>query len=132
MKEDSVRELIIAPIFSALSKQSDAELKIMLSQRQKADFKIGSNKHIETSLEPDYTIYLKGQIHCILDAKASGVNIQKGSDAEKQVLSYVLHFKAPFYALCNGEVFLFFAPSGKSMRLALLRGCDSYSYLTLD
>ena len=112
-KEDSVRELIIAPLLGKLGfvykdDKNPKKLEMLLSQRQKTEFKIGSNKDIKADLVPDYTLYVDSQPHCVLDAKAPKINISKESEAEKQVLSYVFGFKTPFYALCNGKSFVLY------------------------
>ncbi|RDU72411.1 hypothetical protein CQA66_04945 [Helicobacter aurati] len=119
-KEDSVREYIIMPLLKELgflpkNEQNPSKFEIVLSQTQKVDFKVGSNKNIQANLTPDYAIYIDSKIHCILDAKAPKVNIEKGSEAEKQVLSYVLYFQSPFYALCNGYKFLFFETARQNL-----------------
>ena len=112
-KEDSVREFVVAPLLQSLGfvlkdDKNPSRLQMILSKRERADFKIGSNKKIEADLMPDYALYVDSKIHCVLDAKAPKVSITKNSEAEKQVLSYVLHFKSPLYALCNGHKFLLF------------------------
>ncbi|MDY5950496.1 MULTISPECIES: DNA methyltransferase [Helicobacter] len=112
-KEDSVRELIIAPLLKKLgfrlkdSKQAlESRLECQLSHNKKADFQIGSNKKIEADLTPDYTLYVDSKMYCILDAKAPHKDIGKGSDAYNQVVSYAVGFDCKFFALCNGKRFI--------------------------
>lgn len=112
-KEDSVRELIIAPLLGKLGfvykdDKNPKKLEMLLSQRQKTEFKIGSNKDIKADLIPDYTLYVDSKPHCVLDAKSPKIDISKESKAQKQVLSYVFGFKTPFYALCNGKSFVLY------------------------
>ena len=112
-KEDSVAGFIIVPLLIKLGfvhkdDKNPKKLEMLLSQRQKTEFKIGSNKDIKADLIPDYTLYVDSKPHCVLDAKAPKIDISKGSKAEKQVLSYVFGFKTPFYALCNGKSFVLY------------------------
>ncbi|RDU64978.1 hypothetical protein CQA53_06980 [Helicobacter didelphidarum] len=84
------------------------KLEMELSKTTKAKIIIGSNKKIEANLIPDYTLYVDSKPHCVLDAKAPNINIDKDSDSEKQALSYAVQIKTPYYALCNGLKFILF------------------------
>lgn len=127
-KEDSVREFIIAPLLKELgfvskdSKQnteSKPKLEMQLSLRDKAKLQIGSNKQLEADFVPDYTLFVDSQIHCILDAKAPNVSITKDSKAYQQALLYATHFKAPYFALCNGLEFKLFGIAGQETLLEI-------------
>ena len=112
-KEDSVREFIIAPILAKLgfvvkNDKKPSTLEMALSKTSKTQIQIGSNTTIEKDLTPDYTLFVGGKAHCILDAKAPNVKIHKDSKAEKQAKSYLLAYPSPFYALCNGKSFVLF------------------------
>ncbi len=102
-KEDSVRAFVIDRILEKLGfKSGDSKLEVRLSQALNDTIVVGSNKQIEATLVPDYTLYVESQVHCVLDAKAPSVSVDKDSKAEKQTLSYAVSFKSPYYALCNG------------------------------
>lgn len=116
-KEDSVREFIIAPIladfgFTIKNDKSPQRLELVLSKTLKAQIQIGSNKSIDTDLTPDYLLCVDSKAHCILDAKAPKIDINKGSKAQKQALSYMLAFECELYALCNGRKFIAFNAQG--------------------
>lgn len=65
-KEDSVREVLIAPLLNALGfgikndKKSNV-LEMLLSKTSKTQIQIGSNKTIDTDLTPDYTLFVEGK-----------------------------------------------------------------------
>lgn len=120
--EASVREFIIAPLLKELgfvrkNDKKPQKLEILLSQRQKTDFKIGSNKTTQANLIPDYTLYVDSKIHCVLDAKAPKINIEKDSEAFKQALSYAIGFKTSYFALCNGYKMMIFHIDGQKLLL---------------
>lgn len=112
-KEDSVRAFIIDKILEALgfvlkNDKKPQKLEMVLSKTLKAQIQIGSNTTIQKDLTPDYMLFVEGKAHCILDAKAPNVKIHKDSKAEKQAKSYLLAYSSPFYALCNGKIFVLF------------------------
>ncbi len=119
-KEDSVREFVIAPLLRQLgfilkSDKKPNALEMTLSKTSKTQIQIGSNKTINTDLTPDYTLFVEGKTHCILDAKAPNIKIHKDSKAEKQAKSYLLAYPSPFYALCNARSFMLFETNGQSL-----------------
>ncbi|MDE7197207.1 MAG: type I restriction enzyme HsdR N-terminal domain-containing protein [Helicobacter sp.] len=123
-KEDSVREFVVAPLLQSLGfvlkdDKNPSRLQMILSKRERADFKIGSNKKIEADLMPDYALYVDSKIHCVLDAKAPRIDVAKDSEAYKQALSYAVGFKAKFFALCNGYTFMLFRLEGQEVILEL-------------
>ena len=123
-KEDSVREFVVLPLLQSLGfvlkdDKNPSRLQMILSKRERADFKIGSNKKIEADLMPDYALYVDSKIHCVLDAKAPRIDVAKGSEAYKQALSYAVGFKAKFFALCNGYTFMLFRLEGQEVVLEL-------------
>lgn len=112
-KEDSVRAFIIDKILETLgfvlkNDKKPQKLEMVLSKTLKAQIQIGSNTTIQKDLTPDYMLFVEGKAHCILDAKAPNVKIHKDSKAEKQAKSYLLAYPSPFYALCNGKIFVLF------------------------
>ena len=135
-KEDSVRELLIAPLLQGLgfrlkdSKEAkESRLQHKLSNNTKADFQIGSNKKVEADLTPDYTLYVDSKMYCILDAKAPSVNIEKGSEAYKQVVSYAVGFDCKFFALCNGRRFIIYELSSVVLDIDLQELDSKFSVL---
>ncbi len=135
-KEDSVREIIISSLLKKLgfklkdSKEAiESRLQCQLSHNKKADFQIGSNKKIEADLTPDYTLYVDSKMYCILDAKAPSVNIDKGSDAYNQVVSYAVGFDCKFFALCNGKRFIVYELSNIVLDIDLKELDSKFSIL---
>ncbi|ARJ56028.1 DNA methyltransferase [Campylobacter cuniculorum] len=123
-KEDSVRKFIIDPLLDKIGfvlkdDKNPKKLEMKLSEEREADIRIGSNKNIKTRLIPDYTLYVDSKLHCILDAKAAKINIEKGSEAFKQALSYATNFNAHYFALCNGLKFNLFSILGQEVLLEL-------------
>ncbi|MGI0440033.1 DNA methyltransferase [Helicobacter himalayensis] len=114
-KEDSVRELLIAPLLKALGfhlrdKENPKALEMTLSQKITSPTILGSNEKIALTRFPDYVLYVDSKPHCVLDAKAPKVKIDFQSKAERQAFYYAINpeLKAPFYALCNGLEFNLF------------------------
>lgn len=129
-KEDSVREFIIAPILADLgfvikNDKNPQKLELVLSKTLKAQIQIGSNKSIDTDLTPDYLLCVDSKAHCILDAKSPKIDINKGSKAQKQALSYMLAFECERYALCNGRKFVIFNAQGVVIEADLSNELDS-------
>lgn len=103
-KEDSVRELIIAPILKEIGFRSGKNrLEMQLSPRKKANIQLGSNEILQKDFVPDYILLVDSKMHCVLDAKGPNQSIEPDSRALKQVASYNLEFKASFLGLCNGR-----------------------------
>ncbi|STQ85734.1 DNA methylase [Helicobacter muridarum] len=131
-KEDSVRELLIAPLLKELgfvlrdSKESsnkskeinkDSKLEMALSLKLTSPTITGSNEKITFTRFPDYVLYVDSKPHCVLDAKAPKVEIGTQSKAERQAFYYAINpqIKAPFYALCNGKFFNLFETNGQNL-----------------
>ncbi|MDB9449738.1 DNA methyltransferase [Dolichospermum circinale] len=105
-KEDSVREVIILPIFKALGY---TEINIVRSKTLQHPFlKIGSKKR-PINLIPDYVLKVENNFAWVLDAKAPNQNIKEGDHIE-QVYSYATHpeIRSNYFALCNGVEFSIF------------------------
>lgn len=103
-KEDSVREVIILPILSALGYTNNS---IVRSKTLNHPFlKIGSNKKVPIKLIPDYALKVQGSFAWVLDAKAPNQNINNEDNIE-QVYSYATHpgIRSTYFALCNGVEF---------------------------
>lgn len=106
-KEDSVREVIILPILTALGYSGN---DIVRSKTLEHPFlKIGSNKKIPIKLIPDYSLKVENNFAWVLDAKAPDKNINS-SDSIEQVYSYASHpeIRSTYFALCNGLEFILF------------------------
>lgn len=119
-KEDSVREVIITPLLSALSfkeRNSKSPFEIARSPKLTSPTILGSNTKTTLSSYPDYVLYLHNKPHCVLDAKAPSVDINSSSKAEAQAFYYAINaeVKAPFYALCNGKSLTLFETNGRSL-----------------
>ncbi|MDE7317627.1 MAG: type I restriction enzyme HsdR N-terminal domain-containing protein [Helicobacter sp.] len=121
-KEDSVREFVVAPLLKELGfvlkdDKNPRKLEMILSKREKVNFQIGSNKKIAADLMPDYTLYVDSKIHCVLDAKAPSVVMDKNSESYQQALSYAVGFNAKCFALCNGYRLVLFRLEGQEILL---------------
>jgi len=105
-KEDSVREILILPLLSALGYQNK---QIVRSKTLQHPFlKIGSKKR-PINLIPDYLLKVEDSYAWVLDAKSPNENIKTGDNVE-QVFSYSIHpeIRSKFFALCNGKAFSLF------------------------
>lgn len=103
-KEDSVREVIIAPILHQLGYSQD---NIVRSKSLKHPFlKIGSNKKIPITLIPDYSLKVEDNYAWVLDAKSPNESVTDERNIE-QVYSYATHpeIRSTYFALCNGMRF---------------------------
>lgn len=103
-KEDSVRELIIAPILKRLGYLPTGETRITRSKKLKHPFiRVGTKNHPVTTI-PDYTIIHNEKAILVLDAKGPKENILK-IDHIQQAYSYAIHpeIKCREFALCNGR-----------------------------
>ncbi|MGI0406763.1 DNA methyltransferase [Helicobacter himalayensis] len=121
-KEDSVRELLIAPFLKALGFhlrdiKNPKALEMTLSQKITSPTILGSNEKITLTRFPDYVLYVDSKPHCVLDAKAPKVKIDPKSKSERQAFYYAINpeIKAPFYALCNGISFTLFQTSTQTL-----------------
>ncbi|MGL4347797.1 MAG: hypothetical protein ACRCR9_06940 [Chitinophagaceae bacterium] len=102
-QEDSVREIIILPIFTALGY---TQANIVRSKTLIHPYlKIGSKKRAIT-LFPDYALKVDSNFFWVLDAKAPNQKIINDDNVE-QVYSYATHpeIRSNYFALCNGLEF---------------------------
>ncbi len=100
-KEDSVREVIIAPILHQLGYNQN---NIVRSKTLQHPFlKIGSNKKIAIKLIPDYSLKVEDNFAWVLDAKSPNESVTDEDNIE-QVYSYATHpeIRSTYFALCNG------------------------------
>lgn len=108
-KEDSVRELMILPIFKELGYPTVGESRIHRSKSVSHPFvQTGSGKHSLTSI-PDYLLEVDGKYAWVLDAKSPSEDIKSGKNVE-QAYFYAIHpeIRVNLYALCNGKEFILF------------------------
>jgi len=106
-KEDSVREVIILPILTALGYFG---ANIVRSKSLEHPFlKIGSNKKIPIKLIPDYCLKVENNFAWVLDAKSPEKNLNDVNIIE-QVYSYSSHpeIRSTYFAICNGIEFSLF------------------------
>ncbi len=99
-KEDSVREVVILPIFKALG-YTQANI-IRSKTLQHPYLKTGSKKR-PVNLIPDYSLKVEDNFAWVLDAKAPSESVTD-SDNIEQVYSYAAHpeIRSTYFALCNG------------------------------
>ncbi|TLD81272.1 hypothetical protein LS70_008260 [Helicobacter sp. MIT 11-5569] len=121
-KEDSVRELLIAPLLDKLGFimrdfKNPKPLEIVRSLKITSPTILGSNEKITLTRFPDYVLYLDSKLHCVLDAKSPKEKINAQSKNERQAFYYAINpeIKAPYYALCNGISFVLFETKGQEI-----------------
>ena len=89
-KEDSVRELILSPIFTRLGYLPSGKNQVVRSKTLRNPFiRVGTRNHPVTTI-PDYTFYIDGKAVFILDAKGPNENILSANHLQ-QVYSYAIH-----------------------------------------
>ncbi|MCX8502139.1 MAG: DNA methyltransferase [Alphaproteobacteria bacterium] len=106
-KEDSVREVVIMPILTALGYSDSAEAEWAIQRSVKFIVpwvKIGSRSIEIAPVFPDYLLRHRGKALMILEAKAPHANIHEGESIH-QAFFYAIHpeIKASHFALCNGH-----------------------------
>ncbi len=108
-KEDSVREVIIAPLLQRLGYRVSGQDRIVRSKTLAHPFiYVGTRKHPVT-IVPDYTLFHDEQAILVLDAKSPGEDILKQSHIQ-QAYSYCVHpeVRSKHFALCNGRLLAVF------------------------
>jgi len=108
-REDSVREVLIAPLLSALGYSESPPYRIIRSRPLEHPFVYIGTVKKRVSIVPDYLLERDGECAWILDAKAPNEDIDSGKNVE-QAYSYAIHreIRVPFYALCNGRKLVVF------------------------
>lgn len=109
-KEDSVRELVIAPILGRLGYGPSGTTRVVRSKSLKHPFiRVGTRKHPVTTI-PDYTIYVEGRPGLVLDAKSPEQSVWD-CDHIQQAYSYAVHpeIRCREFGLCNGRELLVFS-----------------------
>lgn len=103
-KEDSVRELVIAPMVSRLGYLPSGATRVVRSKSLKHPFiRLGTRNH-PVNLVPDYTFLHDDKPIFVLDAKGPNQDVLK-EDHVRQVYSYAIHpeIKCQEFGLCNGR-----------------------------
>ena len=103
-KEDSVREVIIAPIFRRLGYKASGVDRIIRSKSLVHPFiYIGTRKHPVTII-PDYILLHEDKPILILDAKHPAEDVLNKTHIH-QAYSYAIHpeVRSKHFALCNGR-----------------------------
>lgn len=103
-KEDSVREVIIAPMLNRLGYHPSGEYRVIRSKVLKHPFiQIGTRKH-PVNIIPDYTLLHNEEVLLILDAKSPTEDVLDPAHIQ-QAYSYSIHpdINADHFALCNGK-----------------------------
>lgn len=108
-KEDSVRELVIAPLLAKLGYSHKGDVRVARSKSLSHPFiRVGTRNHPVTTI-PDYTLFYKDKPILVLDAKAPTEEIHSDSHVQ-QAYSYAIHpdVKCREFALCNGRFIAFY------------------------
>jgi hypothetical protein len=108
-KEDSVRELVIAPILGRLGYLPSGSTRVTRSKSLQHPFiRVGTRKHPVTTI-PDYTIYVDDKPLFVLDAKAPNQEVL-ADDHLQQAYSYAIHpeIRCEEFGLCNGRELVLF------------------------
>lgn len=103
-KEDSVRELVIAPIISKLGYGPSGSTRATRSKTLQHPFiRVGTRNHPVTTT-PDYTLYVNDKPRFALDAKSPIENVLKQEHIQ-QAYSYAIHpeIRCNEFGLCNGR-----------------------------
>ncbi len=103
-KEDSVRELVIAPILANLGYFPSGKHRVARSKTLRNPFiRIGTRNHSVTTI-PDYILYINNKPVFVLDAKSPSEGVLE-QDHIQQAYSYAIHpeIRCNEFGLCNGK-----------------------------
>lgn len=109
-KEDSVREVLIAPILTRLGYHPSGPTRVIRSKSLVHPFiYAGTRKHPVTII-PDYTLLHEEKIILVLDAKSPTESVLSNENVQ-QAYSYAMHpeVRCQHFALCNGKVLAVFS-----------------------
>ena len=108
-KEDSVREVIIAPILNRLGYTPSGPNRVIRSKSLTHPFIYGGTRKVPITLIPDYTLISDESTALILDAKHPSEDVLSRANVQ-QVYSYAIHpeIKCQHFALCNGKALVVF------------------------
>lgn len=108
-KEDSVRELIIAPLLAKLGFGPVGTTRVARSKSLQNPFiRAGTRNHPVTTI-PDYTLYVNDKPKFVLDAKGPNEDLLR-FDHIQQAYSYAIHpeVRCEAFGLCNGRELVIF------------------------
>ena len=111
-KEDSVRELIIAPMLKKLGYLPTGSHRISRSKTLRNPFiRVGTRNHPVTTI-PDYTFYIEERPVLVLDAKGPSEGVLDQNHVQ-QAYSYAIHpeVRCDEFGLCNGRELAIFSTS---------------------
>jgi type I site-specific restriction endonuclease len=103
-KEDSVRELVIAPILIRLGYHPSGISQVIRSKTLAQSFIfVGRSKHPVKTI-PDYTLLHNGKKILVIDAKSPRESVV-GRENVQQAYSYAIHpeIRCGHFAICNGK-----------------------------
>lgn len=103
-KEDSVRELVIAPMLAKLGYLPTGNYKVARSKTLKNPFiRVGTRNHPVKTI-PDYTFYINDKPVFVLDAKGPSEGVLEQNHIQ-QAYSYAIHpeIRCDEFGLCNGK-----------------------------
>lgn len=103
-KEDSVREVIIAPMLSRLGYYPTGRQTVVRSKNLVQPFIYAGTRRHTVNIIPDYTLYFDGQPVAVLDAKSPIESVDSPGNVQ-QAYSYAIHpeVRTDHFALCNGR-----------------------------
>lgn len=103
IKEDTIREEIIAPILKALGYSAFSDNKIIRSKSLIHPYVQFGTTSKKVYIIPDYILQVQNKNVFIIEAKNPRENILTGTNPE-QAYSYAIHreIKVSKYVLCNG------------------------------
>src|SRR5208283_3856371 len=102
-KEDSVREVIIAPMLARLGYYPSGIARVIRSRALIHPFIYAGTRKQPITMVPDYTLLYQDRPILILDAKRPSENILSIASVQ-QAYSYAIHpeIKCHHFSLCNG------------------------------
>jgi hypothetical protein len=108
-KEDSVREVIIAPMLARLGYYPSGIARVIRSRALIHPFIYAGTRKQPVTMVPDYTLLYQDRPILILDAKRPSESILSTASVQ-QAYSYAIHpeIKCHHFALCNGKALVVF------------------------
>lgn len=103
-KEDSVREVLIAPMLARLGYHPTGDNVVIRSKSLVHPFIYAGTRRHPVTIIPDYTLYSKGRPLLVLDAKSPSESVDSRPNVQ-QAYSYAIHpeIRTQHFALCNGR-----------------------------
>jgi Type I restriction enzyme R protein N terminus (HSDR_N) len=103
-KEDSVREIVIAPMLARLGYFPMGNQTLIRSKSLRHPFIYAGTRQHAVTIIPDYTLLFENKPVAILDAKGPNEDLDSQSHIQ-QAYSYAIHpeIRAHHFALCNGR-----------------------------